>query len=317
MARIRSFKPELLRHPVIGRLPEFDFKVLMSSIAAADDEGYFRADAHIFRGDVMPFEDNLQSITESLRRLSEIGWITICEHTEQGKIARISKWTTHQKISHPSQSKIKVYFDSVNTPENFQKAPELFRSEQGAGSRDKEQGLSTCATDVAPGTSRPGERAEAQSQNPIAVHETVLTDGPLHSHVRALIRNTWLRHNPNVPTCPWDGKEGKLLDTLLKKTPQWTLEHYRRCLENLFASDHFTVSTPPGEFILLLPKYLNGPLNEYKNPKGSERVDAREAVRRREANVGVFHPPAAEEATEERIPIAKAIANFAGGKVMR
>lgn len=152
MARIRSFKPELLRHPVIGRLPEFDFKVVVSSISAADDEGYFRADAHIFRGDVMPFQDDLQRITESLQRLSEIGWIEVREHPEQGKVAKIVTWEDHQKISHPSKSKIKTYFNSVATPESLRKAPEILRSEQGAGSRERnrEQGSEKPSAPVQP-----------------------------------------------------------------------------------------------------------------------------------------------------------------------
>jgi hypothetical protein len=324
MARIRSTKPEYWSHPVMSLQDDAVQKLGVALLNFADDEGYFLASPAQVRSNCFPVDEDSTKARRCLAQLAKIGYIETREHPSHGAIGLVVNFTKHQAIDRPKPSKLKTYFDAVASSTNRRALDDESLLEQGTGNGTG-KGISTCATDVAPGlvevSSQQSEKSKAQTEKSprlLPGEETVLTDGPLHSHVRALIRNVWLRHNPNVPTCPWDGKEGKLLDTLLKKTPQWTLEHYRRCLENLFASDHFTVSTPPGEFILLLPKYLNGPLNEFKNPKGSERVDAREAVRRREANVGVWHPPAEE--AEERIPVAditKAIANVVGGKVMR
>lgn len=75
-----------------------------------DDEGYFRADPAIVRGEVMPFRENLARIRECIEKLSEVGFIEVSRHPEQGEIGRVAKWAEHQKVDHPRASKIKVYF---------------------------------------------------------------------------------------------------------------------------------------------------------------------------------------------------------------
>lgn len=130
--RIRTIKPEFWQHPVMARLPD-DFQLIaLGLLSAADDEGYFRADPSIIRGEIAPFRENLARISEALASLSAVGWIALSEHPEQGKIGKICKWSDHQRVDHPSPSKLKTYFlarDSRETRERL--APD-----QGSGIRE-------------------------------------------------------------------------------------------------------------------------------------------------------------------------------------
>jgi hypothetical protein len=145
MARIRTVKPEFWKHPVMARLGDFVQLLALATISCADDEGYFRADHSIIRGEAFPFRENSGEIRDGLCKLSEVGWIELSQHPEQGLMARIVNWEKHQVISHPSKSKLKVYFTSRESPEGSDKPPEAFRPEQGAGSREKnkDQGTDT------------------------------------------------------------------------------------------------------------------------------------------------------------------------------
>jgi hypothetical protein len=141
VARIRTIKPEFWKHPVMCRLPD-DFQLLaLSLLSMADDEGYFHADPSIVRGEVMPFRESLARIREGLETLQEKGWIELADHPEQGLIGRIAKWGRHQKVDHPSPSKLKDYFTRAsiaNPREEHSKPRESLALDQGSGI--KEQG---------------------------------------------------------------------------------------------------------------------------------------------------------------------------------
>lgn len=136
MARIRTVKPEFWRHPLMGRLPD-DFQLLaLSLLTMADDEGYFRAEPALIRGDVQPFRDDLVRIHGGLTELSRIEWIELRQHPIQGVIGHIKKWSDHQVVNRPNKSKLKAYFisdDSVSPHGTFS---------DGTGNREqgKEQG---------------------------------------------------------------------------------------------------------------------------------------------------------------------------------
>jgi uncharacterized protein YdaU (DUF1376 family) len=48
------------------------------------------------------------------------------------------------------------------------------------------------------------------------------------------LKDKWLHHNPEVPTCPWGPAEGNQLKLLIGKTPRWPTSQYAQCMENLF-----------------------------------------------------------------------------------
>ena len=75
----------------MGRLPEDQQLLALALITMADDEGYFRAEPELIRGDVQPFCEDLAKLSRGLARLSEVGWIVLSVHPEQGSIGKINK----------------------------------------------------------------------------------------------------------------------------------------------------------------------------------------------------------------------------------
>jgi hypothetical protein len=69
--------------------------------------------------------------------------------------------------------------------------------------------------------------------------------------------------------CPWDGGEGKQLKAILQAWPDVTDEQFVRCLENLAKSDCIPKGDRPREWLGKLPKFINGPLDQFWKPKGN------------------------------------------------
>jgi hypothetical protein len=139
--RIRTVKPEFWAHPVYGRLSDLCKWLAVGLLSYADDEGYFFAEPELIRASLWPFSGNspedYRRLTEALQQLRMVGWYEHSDSLEMGQIGRIAKWSKHQKISHPSTSKIKAYWN----PESFRKlsgvSPEILRPEQGTGNREQ------------------------------------------------------------------------------------------------------------------------------------------------------------------------------------
>ena len=147
MARIRTVKPEFWRHPVMARLDD-DFQLLaLSLLTMADDEGYFRAEAALIRGDVQPFRENLPRISRGLEELVRVGWIEVSRHPEQGDIGRVKEFVKHQRVHNPTPSKLREYFTRENIGNISRAVTEEIPLEQGTGNREqgKEQEEESCA----------------------------------------------------------------------------------------------------------------------------------------------------------------------------
>lgn len=136
MARIRTVKPEFWQHPIMGRLDPRVQLLALALLNHADDHGYFHADPAIVRGTCCPFREDLARISEDLARLSEVGWIEVASHQNQGDIGLIVNWTKHQKVDHPSASKISPYF----IREKLAKPREILALDQGTGNREQGTG---------------------------------------------------------------------------------------------------------------------------------------------------------------------------------
>jgi len=177
----------------MARLPAETQLLALALLSSADDEGYFRADEAIIRGSCAPFRDNLASISRDLERLSEVGWIELGEHPNQGKIGLIANWKKHQRVDHPSASKLKDYF----IRESLANTREGLAPDQGSGIRDqgKEQGgLESPAAEAAEGVVR-------------------LDLDALRLRVGAMLRRR--------PDTAWSEKELKALKVVFKlKTPE-------------------------------------------------------------------------------------------------
>lgn len=58
-------------------------------------------------------------------------------------------------------------------------------------------------------------------------------------------------------------KDGKALKQLLKEHPTWTLDKFKKCLKNYFASEKVIPGDLPYRYLVRLPRYHAGPLTEF------------------------------------------------------
>jgi hypothetical protein len=105
--RIRTVKPEFWTNETMARRPEFTRLLALALINYADDEGYFLINKDVLRGSLFPFLEDSGSIPGALRELSGDGYLTIYADDKGRPIGHITKFSTHQKISKPTPSKIK------------------------------------------------------------------------------------------------------------------------------------------------------------------------------------------------------------------
>ena len=135
--RIRTVKPEFWSHPVLSRQDDSVRMLAIALLNIADDEGYFLADPALIRSAVWPFDENSSKARRCLDTLSKLVWIELREHETHGAIGRIVNFTKHQRVDRPSDSKIKVYFDSANNRRGF---GDRSSPEQGTGNREQVTG---------------------------------------------------------------------------------------------------------------------------------------------------------------------------------
>ena len=143
MARIRTIKPEFWSDEELSALPEATHMLAGALLNHADDYGYFNANPALVKAACSPIREPSVSIPESLRRLHAEGFIRLGTAPDGKRYGHVIKFDEHQRVSHPTQSKISrlsITWDELqNPPENFAKPPESFRPEQGTG-KGKEQG---------------------------------------------------------------------------------------------------------------------------------------------------------------------------------
>src|SRR3990167_5281034 len=105
MGRIRTVKPEFHKHEELSALPEATHMLAAALLNYADDFGYFNANPALIKGECFPLREPSVTIPESLRSLQTIGYLAF--GTLSGKrYGRIIHFSEHQKVSHPSKSKI-------------------------------------------------------------------------------------------------------------------------------------------------------------------------------------------------------------------
>lgn len=157
--RIRTIKPEFWRHAVMAQLPPETQLLALALLNMADDEGYFEADPRIVRGEVMPFREDLRSISGGLLELSRVGWVSLRKTIGHGQVGVLVNFVRHQRVSHPAKSKLRVYFDASGSLEVLASAsagpPEDVRREQGTGNREgnrevEEEGASSSSAGKTP-----------------------------------------------------------------------------------------------------------------------------------------------------------------------
>lgn len=159
MARIRTIKPEFWKHEDLCALPESTHMLAAQLLNYADDEGYFNANPALVKAECSPLREPSVSIPESLRSLQTMGYIDLGSDEKGKRYGRICHFAEHQRVSHPSKSKIAclsiTWDDSGKAPEKFRNPPESLRPEQGTGNRERNREQGTGEGADAPARGKP------------------------------------------------------------------------------------------------------------------------------------------------------------------
>lgn len=127
LARIRTIKPEFGQHDKLSALPAETHLFAALLLPFADDEGYFPANPRLVHAALCPLRELLQSVPHILQSLHGIGYVELFIGTDGREYGHIGSFLDHQRVSHPSPSKIKplrkIPEPSVNPPEPLR--PEL------------------------------------------------------------------------------------------------------------------------------------------------------------------------------------------------
>lgn len=113
MGRIRTIKPEFPQSETIGHLSR-DARLLFIQLwTIVDDDGRARASSRMLASLLYPYDDDAPNLIEA--------WLTELEkencvrrYEAEGKLyLDIPKWLEHQKIDHPSKSKIPPFREGL------------------------------------------------------------------------------------------------------------------------------------------------------------------------------------------------------------
>lgn len=137
MARIRTIKPEFPQSESVGKLSR-DARLLFVLIwTHVDDEGRARAASRMLASLLFPYDDDAPKLIEGwLGDLERNGFIQRYE-VDGSRYMQVVNWLKHQKIDHPSKSKIPAFEESLAKPREVSRdlAPDL-----GPRTLDQEEG---------------------------------------------------------------------------------------------------------------------------------------------------------------------------------
>ena len=116
MARIRTIKPEFPQSESVGRLSR-DARLLFIQLwTLVDDSSRARASSRLLASLLYPYDDDAPSLIGGwMSELEDGGFIRLYRH-EDTDYLDIPKWLKHQKIDHPSASRIPAFDESSREP---------------------------------------------------------------------------------------------------------------------------------------------------------------------------------------------------------
>jgi hypothetical protein len=143
VARIRSIKPEFWSNEKLSALPVEAHLLAAALLNYADDHGYFNANPALVRAACFPLRDiTFQVLASLLEGLAGIDYLRL-ERAPDGRVyGWIVHFGDHQRVDHPSTSKIAGLVVFSKPREVLANPRELLAPDQGAGSREgsREQG---------------------------------------------------------------------------------------------------------------------------------------------------------------------------------
>lgn len=152
MARIRTIKPEFWKHEDLSALPESTHMLAAALLNYADDEGYFNANPALVKAECFPLRESSVSAHDSLKMLSEVGYIELGEGHDGKRYGRIVKFDEHQRVNRPTPSKIKALTISWENSLNPHGAINDDSPPEGKGKerKGKEEAFCTAPSATAP-----------------------------------------------------------------------------------------------------------------------------------------------------------------------
>lgn len=138
MGRIRTIKPEFHAHEELSALPAETHLLAGALTNYADDYGYFNANPGLVKAGTHPLRKDSLTTEQQLAQLEAMGYIEIRSCADGKVIGKIVNFSIHQKVSHPSDSKLEIRFNegSRKIPEPSLKPQEVLGPEQGTGNRE-------------------------------------------------------------------------------------------------------------------------------------------------------------------------------------
>jgi len=273
MARNRLIKKEFFRDPKIGALP-FGCRLLFQALwIAADDTGHAIGDPRLIKGEAFPYDNDVtpETVSEWLALLSDGGMIVLYEVGGQ-KYLHIVNFLRHQTINKPSKFEYPKPIpaappeDSVSTTVGLREhsgSTTVVLRDEGERITGKKNGKDK----------KRGAGAPAQFEN------RKLAD-PRFDPLKRLFVGEFERKSPGLKA-PFSAGDAKMLQDLLQRQPQATVDDLSAWLKNAFASD----DTPPlrpmfrlREFCAHAEKYANGPLKRSGTPSRAAAIDERQAA---------------------------------------
>jgi hypothetical protein len=140
MARIRTIKPDFFTHPKIAGCSVPARLLLASLFTQADDEGRLRDQPLLIRALAFGEDDEID-VKALLTELSDKRRI-VRYVVDDERFLAVRNFGEHQRISHPTPSKLPPPPDTETPPEASANAPETFRNDSGEipSGRGREQG---------------------------------------------------------------------------------------------------------------------------------------------------------------------------------
>jgi hypothetical protein len=142
MGRIRTVKPEFFFDEELSALSCETHLLAAALLCYADDFGYFNANPGLIRANTLTLRELSGDIPEMIENLSRMGYLRLGTAADGKRYGHIVKFSVHQRVSHPTASKISslpiTWEDSGEFPEvsRILRNISALNREQGTGNRE-------------------------------------------------------------------------------------------------------------------------------------------------------------------------------------
>jgi hypothetical protein len=173
MARIRSLKPEIAQDAKlasVSRETRYHFVLLLT---AADDEGFFRANARSLLGQLYPHDPDV-SEADVLKMSADLAAIRVLDFvvTPDGEIGWVKNWKKHQRIDRPSKSYLRESFETGSRDPREDSAHGVLSPESRVLSPDH-RSLDRESDDAAADAAQPATKSESDDPTLSALYVAI------------------------------------------------------------------------------------------------------------------------------------------------